>query len=358
MKRIGYLYEKICDIENIRLAIDNVAAGRKNLKQIKRLLKNKEQYAESLRNRLLNQTLQLHSTYKFKVIQKNGKEREITAPNIYPDQVVHWATLQVLIPIFSKGMYFHCIGNVEGRGWIKGYDYVKKTQNKHIKYCMKLDIKKFYPSIDKTILKSIFRTKIKDKKTLWLLDLIVDSTQDSGIPIGFYTSQWFANLYLEELDHFIKEKLHIKYYVRYVDDMVMFDTNKRKLHKARIAIDNYLKISRHVSLKENWQVWKIYSRPLDFLGFKFYNKQVKLRNAIRIGILRTVAIVKKKGYCTIQRARSIASSLGRLKYISDGRDFYLKYIKPIISKRQITNIISKYDRIKNQHRKELFFYDY
>lgn len=99
--------------------------------------------------------------------------------------------------------------------------------------------KKYYPSIDKEILKNKFRKIFKDKELLWLLNIIVGS--EENLPIGFYTSQWFANFFLTDLDHYIKENLKIKYYIRYADDMVLFSNNKKNLHKARILIEEYLK---------------------------------------------------------------------------------------------------------------------
>lgn len=273
MKRLGFLYEKICDIDNVYKAIDKVTEGRRNHKACKRILDNKEFYANLLQDRLLNETYKLGSSGHFMLTSKEGKVRKITVPRLFPDQVVHWSVCLVLKDLFSKGMYSHCIGSVEGRGGMAGKKYIDHiyATDKKIKYCMKLDIKQFYPSVKHDKLKSLFRKKIKDNQALRLLDAIVDSGGDEGLPIGFYTSQWFANFYLEELDHFIKEKLRIRHYVRYVDDMVMFDTNKRKLRKAKLAIDEFFIVNDYgLTIKENWQVWRLHSRPLDFLGYKFY----------------------------------------------------------------------------------------
>ena len=88
---------------------------------------------------------------------------------------------------------------------------------------------------------------------------------------GNYTSQWFANFYLQDLDHYIKEDLKIPYYIRYMDDMVLFHRNKKELHKARVKIEEFLK-NEDLKLKENWQLFKTDSRPIDFLGYKFFLK--------------------------------------------------------------------------------------
>ena len=128
-------------------------------------------------------------------------------------------------------MYYWCCASIKGRGLHHGMRKLKKAlveDRKYTKYCLKLDIKKFYPNIDKQCLKDKFRRVIKDENTLWLIDSIIDSA-DSGVPIGNYTSQWFANFYLQDLDHYIKEELGIKYYIRYMDDMVLFSNNKKTI---------------------------------------------------------------------------------------------------------------------------------
>lgn len=165
----------------------------------------------------------------------NKKERIIYKPRFYPDQIVHWALMLQIEPLLMKGMYEFCCASVKGRGIMRGMRHIKKIlvqDRKYTKYCLKLDIKKFYPSIDKQILKNKFRRILKDKDTLNLIDLIIDSGIE-GIPIGNFTSQWFANFYLQDLDHFIKEHLKVKYYVRYMDDMVLFSNNKKNYERSK-----------------------------------------------------------------------------------------------------------------------------
>ena len=145
-----------------------------------------------------------------------------------------------------------------------------------------MDIRKFYPSIDKEKLKASFRRLIKDDDTLNLMDKIVDSSEQ-GVPIGNYTSQWFANWYLQKIDHLIKEELHIKYYIRYLDDMVLFGRNKKELHRVRKIIEQALN-KMGLTLKGNWQVFRFDKRGLDFLGFRFFRTHTILRkrNALKI----------------------------------------------------------------------------
>jgi RNA-directed DNA polymerase len=146
------------------------------------------------------------------------------------------------------------------------------------KYCLKLDIKKFYPSIDHAILKMLLRRKFKDNDLLWLLDEIIDSAP--GLPIGNYLSQYFANFYLAYFDHWIKEVKQVKYYFRYADDLVILSGDKKHLHQLLYEIKQYLS-SLKLSVKENYQVFPVDSRSIDFVGYRFYHSHTLLRKSIK-----------------------------------------------------------------------------
>ena len=176
------------------------------------------------------------SPYAIKIIQDNssGKIRTIHKPKYFPDQIIHWALILQIQPLIMRGMYAYSCGSVPGRGTSYGQKTLRKwldTDFKGTKYCLKMDISKFYPSVDHEILKSMFKRIIKDQDCLWLIDTIIDSCE--GLPIGNYTSQWFSNFFLQTLDHFIKENLGVKYYVRYVDDLVMLGPNKKKITQSK-----------------------------------------------------------------------------------------------------------------------------
>ena len=154
---------------------------------------------------------------------------------------------------------------------------------------------------------------------------------------------------MERIDHYIKEKWHVPYYVRYVDDLVMWDSNKRRLHAVKRHLDNTLVAERYaVVIKKNWQLYRTGSRPLDFLGYTIVGNRKRLRKRGWFELNRTVRLVAKRGYCTIHAARSILSRLGWLMKCSGGVKYYSEHIKPIISKGELCKIISLYD--KKQHK--------
>lgn len=339
MKRVNNLYQKICDIENIKKAILKASLGKRNRCDVKKVLSNMEYYSNAIQT-ILEKELYRPTKNRTLIINERTKTREITMPRFFPDQIIHWALMIVLEPIIMKGMYYYNCGNIPKRGGKLGKQYIEGILNKDkkVKYCLKMDIKKFYPTINIKILNKLFERKIKDTKTLNLIKLILGNGE-KGIPLGYYTSQWFSNFYLEGLDHFIKEKLKARYYVRYVDDMVIIDTNKRKLHKIRLEIQKYLNEKLDLELKNNYQVFPLKYRCIDFLGFKFYkNGKTKLRKHIFLKINRLVSKIKRKNYCSLKNARSLISLIGWLKQTISYK-FYSEKIKPIIKIGTLKRII-------------------
>ena len=218
MKREGFLFEKVVDIENIKKAILKAASKKTSRNNVKRILLDKNYYAEKIREMLINNEY-VPSPYKCQTIQDGvrKKEREIFKPKFFPDQIVHWAIMIQLEPILKRGMYELCCASVKNRGIKRAKQYIENklvTNRKDTKYCLQLDIKKFYPNIDKDILKKKFRKVIKDKKMLNLLDSIVDSVE-SGLPIR-------------------------KFYFTMVRELLF--TGFRPLYKRRIKNSNICKI--------------------------------------------------------------------------------------------------------------------
>lgn len=358
MKRVGYVLEKIADIENLNRALNHACRRKKDKPFVKEVLAHRDQYLQRLHDDIMAGTVTL-CVYAERSIydHTSHKERLIRVPRFFPDQVLHWAVCLALKPIFMRGMYAYCIGSVPGRGGQCGKRYIDKVYRRDhkAKYAMKTDIRKFFPSVSNDKMKALFRTKIKDKRALALIDAIIDNG-GKGLPIGYYTSQWFSNFYLEKVDHYIKEVLRIRHYVRNVDDMTFIDTAKRKLHRALRSLVAYLdKEGYACRIKDDWQVYPMAKRPLDFLGYCFWRDKTLLRKRTFLGLMRRVGIVKKRGYCTVARARGIASLLGLVKQLPHGKHLYLKYIKPIISKGEMSRIISRYDKI---HQKGATNYGY
>lgn len=347
MKRVGHLYEQIIDIENIKLAIHNASRRKKNRTSVKRVLEDIDKSAQDVQRVLASGSYQPSPYFIQDIIDNSSsKRRQIFKPMFYPDQIIHWAVMQVIQPVLLHGMYHYSCGSIPGRGGALGRKALikwLKEDPRNTKYCLQIDVSKFYPSIDQRILKGMLRRKIKDDRCLAILDAIIGSS-DGGLPIGNFTSQWLANFYLDGLDHYIKEELRIKYYIRYMDDGVMFGPNKKELHKARIQIDKYLR-SIGLSMKGNWQVFKVSSGPIDFLGFRFYRDHTTLRRRNALRIRRRVKKVAKKSRIRFGDAAAILSYLGWI-YHSNSYQYMQRHVLPYLEIRKLKDVI------RNESRKQ------
>lgn len=312
MKRISNLFGKICTIENINLADDKARKNKTkrygiNLHDKNRILEN-QQLLEKLQN-LTYQTSQ-YSTYTI----YEPKERLIFRLPYYPDRITHHAIMNIMEPVWVNIFIKNTYSCIKGRGIHKLAKDLKKALNakEETKYCLKLDIRKFYPSINHDILLKIIKRKVKDKKLLQLLSEIIYSAE--GVPIGNYLSQFFANLYLAYFDHWVKEELQCKYYFRYADDIVILSNNKQFLRNVLLAIKLYLKHELKLNVKPNYQIFPIDSRGLDFIGYKFYHTHVLLRKSIKLRIFKLINLYKNKKISRKDLKNRMSSYFGWLKY--------------------------------------------
>lgn len=341
MKRVGYLYEKMCDLSLIKLAIRKAAQGKTHKHFIKKVLEREDEYALKIRDMLVNDEVDLSPNRTIKIYDCSCmKERLITVPKFFPDQILHWVVILVVEPILKRGMYRFTCGSVPSRGGMEAKKFVEKAlKDEKVRYVAKLDISKFFNSVKPSILIGMFRRKIKDEKVINLIGKILENGGEC-LPIGYYTSQWFSNFFLEGFDHFVKEVLKVKYYVRYVDDMVLLDTNKRKLRRAIEEMEKYL-YGIGLKLKANRQVWKVHSRPIDFVGFRFYKNKTLLRKKIFFRLCRRVRKIEKTGYITVNQAQGILSLLGWLSHIN-GCKFYKERIYGIAPRNKLKKIVSNH----------------
>jgi len=300
MKRINNLFERIYSIENLQLA--DLIARKGKSKQPGVILhdKNKEQNILKLHEVLKNKTYKTSQYTTFRIFEP--KERLIFRLPYYPDRITHHAIMNILEPIFISTFTADTYSCIKGKGIHAAANAVKKAlkETTGTRYCLKLDIKKFYPNVDHAILKVLLRRKIKDNDLLWLLDEIIDST--SGLPIGNYLSQYFANFYLTYFDHWIKEVKGVKYYFRYADDIVILSDSKEYLHELLSEIRSYMTEKLNLTIKNNYQVFPVSSRGIDFVGYVFMHTHTLLRKSIKKNFARM--LIKNKN------DKSIASYKG------------------------------------------------
>jgi retron-type reverse transcriptase len=316
MKRIGNLYDKVISIENLHLADEKARKGKLRSYGVRVHDKNREANLLALHEALKNQTFKTSEYHQFTIFEP--KERLISRLPYYPDRIVHHAVMNILEPIwvsvFTPNTY-SCIKNRGIHKCAEDMRYTLKNDPAGTKYCLKIDIRHFYPSIDHEILKQIVRRKIKDSRLLWLLDEIIDSVE-YGVPIGNYLSQYFANLFLTYFDHWLKEEKGVKYYFRYADDIVILSDNKEWLHNLLVDMRKYLHDNLKLKVKKNWQVFPVDSRGIDFLGYVFFHTHTRLRKGIKQHLCRRVALLNKRKVLPtkMQYKQAIASWWGWCKY--------------------------------------------
>ena len=314
MKRKGNLYKDFCSEENIRLAFYNAKKGKKHYREVKEISQNLEFYIADLKAMLEKEQFNT-SNYEMFTRESGGKIREIYKLPYYPDRIVHHCIIQVVQDLWMNLLIRDTFSTIPGRGIHDGVNRVKQAMCdvEGTKYCLKMDIRKYYPTINHDILKQLLRRKIKDLQFLRLLDEIIDSAP--GVPIGNYVSQWFGNLYLAYFDHWVKEKLKCRYYYRYCDDLVILENNKPDLHLKMSKIQEYLDKNLDLKIKSNYQIFPIDSRGLDFLGYRFFHGYTLVRK-------RIVKAMKKK----LNQPKSMASYWGWLKHANTYR-LTKKYFK-------------------------------
>lgn len=275
VKRYGRLWDKIISLENLEVAYHLARQGKKRKPAVRKFARDEQGNLLKIRNKLINKTFHT-GQYTLKTIYE-PKKRTIYILPFNPDRIIQHALMRVVSPIWDKIFIYDSYACRAGKGMHKGS---KKTMYyiRHNKYCLKCDISKFYPSINHSILKKIIRRKVKDPNVLWLFDDIIDSYRgETNTPIGNYTSQWFGNLYMNELDMYVKHCLKFKNYIRYCDDFLFFSNDKKELHNVAEKIKEFAFNALRLNLSK-CDLFPV-ARGVDFLGYRHFPKYILLRKS-------------------------------------------------------------------------------
>lgn len=355
MKRYGNLYEKICDMDNLRLAHCNAKKGKGWYKEVRQVDENPDKYLKELQDMLVNKTYHI-SEYQIFYKTENGKRRKIYKLPYYPDRIAQWAILQVIEPCLMKHLISDTYSAIPGRGIHRGLSRITQAlqnDSEHCQYCLKIDARHYYQSINHDILKQKYRKMFKDKDLLWLLDEIIDSINtaddedlvliymleeeidpNTGIPIGNYLSQYSGNYYFSDFDHWMKEVKHVKYYFRYMDDIVVLGSSKEELRQLLIEINKYFIQNLRLELKRNYQIFPTYVRGVDYLGYRSFGSYTILRKSTCKNMKRRMTQIRIKvesgEMMNYSEWCSINSYKGWLKHCNSFR-LSRKYIEPLKS---------------------------
>lgn len=332
MKRTGGLFEQVYDINNLMLAHKNARKGKSFYKEVKMVNENPGKYLYELQDAIKNLTYQ---TSEYTIFQKQDGEklREIYKLPYFPDRICQWAIIQVIEPYLLRNLTDDTYSAIPGRGTFKAYTKLKKALRKDrvgTRWCLKLDIKKYYPNISKSKLKDKYARLFKDKRLLALIGEIIDSTEgEKGVPIGNYISQYSGNIYLSDFDHRVKEVYKVKYYFRYMDDMVFLAKTKEELQILVKEVIKYMKEELDLEIKENWSLFEVDDRGIDFVGYVFKHDNIRLRKTIVKTLKRTSLKIKKRvnqgGIINYHMFCAINSMKGWLQH-GDCGALHFKYI--------------------------------
>lgn len=333
MKRIGNLYDKIISVENLQLADEKARRGKLRTYGVRQHDKNREANILALYDALLTKTYRTSEYKLFKVYEP--KERLIYRLPYYPDRIVHHAIMNILEPIWVSVFThntFSCVKNRGIEGCARSVErHIRKYDGKPL-YILKIDIKKFYPSLKHRVLKKTVRWKIKDKDLLWLIDEIIDSVNGTphpvrtdelcngeSLPIGNYLSQYLANLSFAKFMHLCNEVWHIDA-DEYADDFSFYGTSPEWLRMMFFKhIKPYIENELELEIKSNWQIFPLaknredkHGRALDFVGYKFYREQKLIRKSIKKNFCRVVAKLNKRtpSLPLVEYKQRVASWLG------------------------------------------------
>ncbi len=331
MKRINNLYPKIISFENVLKATQKARKGKRYKYSTAIFELHLENNIFKIIDALKNKTYK-PSPYKDFFIY-DPKTRLISAAT-YFDRVIHHALINVIEPLIGRSFIYDTYACIKGKGTHKAVERYKEFQKKN-KYVLKADIRKYFLNIDHGILYDKVKRKIKCQDTLWLIREIINSyhcnaeidpsgndlfsapSRKKGIPIGNLTSQFFANLYLNDFDHFIKEVMKVFFYIRYCDDFVIFGNNKEWLNNLKKTIEEYLGTERLELHSNKSRVYQT-SDGIDFLGYRIFPDYLRVRKSVVRRYrrkLEKMCLGYKSGKITLPEINSsIQSWIGHVKH--------------------------------------------
>ncbi len=333
MKRYKHLYGKICSLDNLRLAFKKARKGKGKKKYVIKFETDLENNLQKLKQELESSTYQPRPLKTFVI--RDPKTRVISASD-FRDRVVHHALCNIIEPIFDRSFIYDCHANRRKKGSLaalqrfdrfmrkvtRNGELVKNAMdnNKVVGYVLKADIRHYFDTVDHEILMKIISRKVDDNKVLWLVRKILENHNNKivgkGMPIGNLTSQFFANLYLNGLDYYVKHNLKAKFYLRYVDDFVILHRSKEKLILYKWLISNFLKSIKLELHPEKSRVIPL-SNGISLLGYRVF---------YRYKLLRKSNIRK-----ATERLQQLYSLLGERKvstdYVTQSLNGWLAYAK-------------------------------
>ncbi len=293
MKRHGHLTEKVITEDNLLAAFHCVMKGKRKSRVVRYYHRNRDGILASIARDIENGNYAPKSYIEFNVVE--GCKTRIIQSLPFRDRIALHAIMSVLDDLFRPMLIRDTYASITGRGIHDGLNRVRQSlrDKQGTRYCLKLDIRKFYASIDQELLIASLGRKIKDARMMDTLRRIIHSFPE-GLPIGFHSSQQLGNFYLFPLDNYVKSELGVKYYFRYCDDIVVLSGSKAELWEIFGKIRDFIEGRLQLTVKNNYQVFPVEARGIDFLGYITRHDYVLMRKRIKKNAARKLARVKSK----------------------------------------------------------------
>ncbi len=311
MKRAGNLMTEIVDVDNLMLAFCKARRGKQHRREVIEYSQNVVENLLSLRSRLKDESWEPGNYHYFEIF--DPKRRRICAAS-FEERIVHHAIMNVCKERFEHHLIFDTYATRDGKGVYAAIDRARKAICRY-PYVAKLDVRKYFDSIDHEVLKCKLLRIFKDRELLRLLNAIIDSYESSpntGIPIGNLTSQYFANFYLSDLDHYIKEVLRVPAYIRYMDDMLLFANDRKEVKEIVNRVKEYLEKSLSLVLKPV-QISNV-NGGISFLGYTLSPHRMRLNRRSKV---------------RFQKKMGVAYSMWMRGVWND--EIYLQHIQPLLA---------------------------
>lgn len=317
MKRYGYLIEQVVEESNLQEAFRMVMRGKKRTRTVRLFKKNRDSILAKIADEIRSGRYAPSGFREFEVVE-NGKTREIQSLP-FKDRIALHAIMSVLGKTLGGMLIRDTYASLPNRGIHDGLNRIRRAlkDRSNTRYCLKLDIKKFYHSIDQDVLIERLRRKIKDETMMQTLVRIIRS-YGPGLAIGYHSSQFLGNFYLCLLDHCMKCELGVKYYFRYCDDIVILGSDKEYLRGVFDKLCEVVEGRLRLSIKPNWQIFPVEARGIDFLGYVIRHDYVLVRKHIKKRVARRLHKVKSRK----RRYVVLASFWGWIKHCNGRHLFY------------------------------------
>jgi hypothetical protein len=284
MRRVNHLFERIIDLENLRLAVHKALRGKRSKNDARVFVSDPDANLEAMRRNLLWENVPLGEYHQFTIF--DPKQRLITAP-CFRERVLHHAIMSVCEPVFERCLIDDTFACRIGKGRLAALHRAQRFAGRFSSF-LKIDIRKYFASISHSILISRLERLFKDHRLLSLLRRIIASFESSpgrGLPIGSLTSQHFANFYLGAVDRFVKQDLRVKGYVRYMDDSALWADTPRQLVGHLQAVAEYLHNELALTLKPSPYINRT-GHGMDFLGCRVFPEHTTLSRRSRVRFRR------------------------------------------------------------------------